>query len=226
MRPRTSSASWWSSATSTRRERCSPSTRCSPTVVVSWSSNSWATSTRPFWRWPPDDSSMPKLRPSVARELGDSSDTVFDAGVYGLQMFAIRREQGRLAEVLPLMRMLSAREGDEQPVWRPGLTALYAELGMLDESRHELELLAPHDFAAVPRDSAWTACLTFLAEACVACGAQQYARTADARARPLRESQSDGGDDHLLRACRSPPRRPGAPPRLQRSCRRVLPCCD
>jgi DNA-binding CsgD family transcriptional regulator/tetratricopeptide (TPR) repeat protein len=111
-----------------------------------------------------------------AHTLGDSSDTVFDAGVYGLQMFAIRREQGRLAEVLPLMRLLSARDDDGQRLWRPGLTALYAELGMLDESRRELEVLAPHGFAAVPRDSVWPACLTFLAEACVACGAQQHAR--------------------------------------------------
>jgi DNA-binding CsgD family transcriptional regulator len=92
-------------------------------------------------------------------------------------MFAIRREQGRLADVLPLMRVLAASGGDDQHVWRPGLTALYAELGMLEESRRELELLAPHGFAAVPRDSAWTACLTFLAEACVACGARQHART-------------------------------------------------
>ena len=64
-----------------------------------------------------------------AHVLGDSSDTLFDAGVYGLQMFAIRREQGRLAEVLPLMRLLSARADADQQVWRPGLTALYAELG-------------------------------------------------------------------------------------------------
>ena len=112
-----------------------------------------------------------------AHTLGDSSDTVFDAGVYGLQMFAIRREQGRLAEVLPLMRLLSARASDDEPMWRPGLTALYAELGMLDESRRELEALAPHEFAAVPRDSVWPACLTFLAEACVACGAKEHART-------------------------------------------------
>jgi DNA-binding CsgD family transcriptional regulator/tetratricopeptide (TPR) repeat protein len=110
-----------------------------------------------------------------AHTLGDSSDTVFDAGVYGLQMFAIRREQGRLAEVLPVMRVLSARSDADQQVWRPGLTALYAELGMLDESRRELDALAPHGFAAVPRDSVWPACLTFLAEACVACGATQYA---------------------------------------------------
>jgi DNA-binding CsgD family transcriptional regulator/tetratricopeptide (TPR) repeat protein len=111
-----------------------------------------------------------------AHALGDSSESVYDAGVYGLQMFAIRREQGRLDEVLPLMRVLSARP-DGQGVWRPGLTVLYAELGMFDESRRELEALAPGNFASVPRDSVWPACLTFLAEACIACGTQAYART-------------------------------------------------
>jgi DNA-binding CsgD family transcriptional regulator len=111
-----------------------------------------------------------------ARVVGESSDTVPDAGVYGLQMFAIRREQGRLAEVLPVMRALNARNEDPG-VWRPGLTALYAELGMLDEARRELDLLAPNGFAAVPRDSVWPACLTFLAEACIACGAVQHAGT-------------------------------------------------
>jgi ATP/maltotriose-dependent transcriptional regulator MalT len=109
-----------------------------------------------------------------AHSVGDASDTVYDAGVYGLQMFAIRREQGRLEEVLPLMRVLSAQEAD-QGVWRPGLTALYAELGMFDDARRELELLAPNGFAAVPRDSVWPACLTFLAEACIACGDVEHA---------------------------------------------------
>ncbi len=117
-----------------------------------------------------------ELAAERARALGDSGDTLLDAGVYGLQMFAIRREQGRLAEVLPLMRALSTHSGD-QPVWRPGLTALYAELGMFDESRRELTVLGPDGFAAVPRDSVWPACLTFLAEACIACGAAEHAAT-------------------------------------------------
>ena len=78
-----------------------------------------------------------------ARAVGDSSDTRLDAGVYGLQMFAIRREQGRLAEVLPLMRLLSAGRTRTKAIWRPGLTVLYAELGMIEESRRELDALAP-----------------------------------------------------------------------------------
>ena len=34
-----------------------------------------------------------------AHALGSAANSPFDAGVYGLQMFAIRREQGRLGEV-------------------------------------------------------------------------------------------------------------------------------
>ncbi len=109
-----------------------------------------------------------------AHAVGESSNIVFDAGVYGLQMFAIRREQGRLAEVLPLIRLLSSR-GAEGAVWRPGLTVLYAETGMLDESRRELDALSPGGFASIPRDSVWPACLTFLAEACITCGDEQHA---------------------------------------------------
>jgi DNA-binding NarL/FixJ family response regulator len=109
-----------------------------------------------------------------AHEIGNSSDIVFDAGVYGLQMFAIRREQGRLPEVLPFMRFLSEHHGAEA-VWRPGLTVLYAELGMLEESTGELDALSPDGFASIPRDSVWPACLTFLAEACIACGDPKHA---------------------------------------------------
>ena len=70
--------------------------------------------------------------------------------------------------------MLAARSG-EQSLWRPGLAVLYAELGMIEESRTGARRLGPGGFASVPRDSVWPACLTFLAEACIACGADEHA---------------------------------------------------
>ncbi len=48
-------------------------------------------------------------------------------GVYSVQMFAIRREQGRLGEVAPIVR-LSAKPNPSEPTWRPGLAVLYAAL--------------------------------------------------------------------------------------------------
>jgi class 3 adenylate cyclase/DNA-binding CsgD family transcriptional regulator len=87
-------------------------------------------------------------------------------GVFSVQMFAIRREQGRLGEVAPIVR-LAAKLNPSEPTWRPGLAVLCAELGMLDEARHEFATMAPDGFASVPRDSMWPCSLTFLAEVCV-----------------------------------------------------------
>jgi len=89
------------------------------------------------------------------------------AGMYGLQMFAIRREQGRLAEVLPVLEAIAGREGSGG-VWLPGLAVLYAEVGRIDDARRELDTLAADGFASIPRDSLWPACVAFLAEVCIA----------------------------------------------------------
>ena len=51
------------------------------------------------------------------------------SSVYGIQMFGIRREQGRLAELAPAVRALAV--SDSSAAWRPGLAALMAELGMI-----------------------------------------------------------------------------------------------
>jgi DNA-binding CsgD family transcriptional regulator len=110
-----------------------------------------------------------------AHELGAVSHTDFDAGVYGLHMFVIRREQGRLGEVAPVLRLAATLQPGE-PVWRPGLAACFAETGMLDDARREFERLAPDGFAAVPRDAMWPCCLSFLAETCVALGDQDRAK--------------------------------------------------
>ena len=101
--------------------------------------------------------------------LDASDESPFSAGVHGVQMFTIRRLQGRLAEVEPVVRLLAATP-DPPPVWRPGLAALFAELGMLDEAAEQFEALAPDSFSAVARDALWPACLTFLAETCLALG--------------------------------------------------------
>ena len=86
-------------------------------------------------------------------------------GVMGVQMFSIRREQGRLQEIAPLVKHFVSEHG-ANAAWRPGLALIYADLGQLDEAQAEFELLAVDDFAAVSRDSLWQTCLTYLAEVC------------------------------------------------------------
>ncbi len=98
---------------------------------------------------------------AAAAQLGE--------GIYGVQLFAIRRAQGRLAEVTPVLSTLD-RLPDRAGVWRPGLAAVYAELGMRDQAAAVFDELAPDSFGAVPRDAMWPACLTYLAETCIALG--------------------------------------------------------
>ena len=90
------------------------------------------------------------------------------SGVYGIQMFSVRREQGRLAELAPVIRILAgeSRRGGQ---WRPGLVALLAELGMETEARRELAWLAAEGLDAY-RESLWLTSLTYLTDACVALG--------------------------------------------------------
>jgi tetratricopeptide (TPR) repeat protein len=109
-----------------------------------------------------------------AQDFGSSSGIESDAGVYGVHMYVIRREQGRLAEVAPVLRLASALEPDA-PVWRPGLAALFVDTGMLEDARREFETLAADDFASLPRDAMWPCSLTFLSEVCTALGDQRRA---------------------------------------------------
>jgi len=63
-----------------------------------------------------------------ALESGRELQAETAIGVYGVQMFTIRREQGRLAEVAPVLR----RFIDENPrdaAWRPGMALIASDLG-------------------------------------------------------------------------------------------------
>jgi tetratricopeptide (TPR) repeat protein len=86
-------------------------------------------------------------------------------GVLGVQMFTIRREQGRLQEIAPLVKHFVDERG-AGAAWRPGLALIYADLDQLEPARTELERLAQDAFAAIPRDSLWQTCVCYLAEVC------------------------------------------------------------
>lgn len=95
-------------------------------------------------------------------------------GVFGVQIFTIRREQGRLQEVAPAVRHF-VQNSPQSARWRPGLAVIYNELGLEAEARAEFEHLAAHDFADVPRDASWVLHIVYLTEVCVALGDVQRA---------------------------------------------------
>ena len=86
-------------------------------------------------------------------------------GTLGLQMFSLRREQGRLKELEPLVKYF-LEQRKEAPTRRPGLAVIYAELGRSQDARDQFEQLARFDFADIPRDSLWMATMTYLADVC------------------------------------------------------------
>jgi DNA-binding CsgD family transcriptional regulator len=94
-------------------------------------------------------------------------------GTFGIQMFSLRREQGRLADLAPVIRILAAGDRD-QGAWRPGLAALLVELGMEAEARRELARIASEGLEPL-RQTLWIASLTYLSDACAALGDEAVA---------------------------------------------------
>jgi tetratricopeptide (TPR) repeat protein len=98
------------------------------------------------------------------------------AGVFGIQMFALRREQGRLKEVESVVRVF-LQQHSAAAAWRPGLAVIYSELGLTTDARAEFENLAQHDFADLPRDAVWMGTMSYLADVCTFLGDRARADT-------------------------------------------------
>ncbi len=108
-----------------------------------------------------------------ALEIGQAREDV--SGTHGVQMFLIRREQARLGELAPVVRML-LQLNPAEAMWRPGLVLLLAEVGMDDEARQHLHELAAGNFAAIPRDILFLGSLCFCAEAAYLLGELEIAQ--------------------------------------------------
>jgi tetratricopeptide (TPR) repeat protein len=86
---------------------------------------------------------------------------------YGLQLFALRREQGRLGEIDHLISA-SADRYASYVIWPCVHAAASAALGREPQAQAELDALAQDNFAHIPFDEQWLVCLTLLADAAAA----------------------------------------------------------
>lgn len=103
-----------------------------------------------------------------ALELGRQTHGDQVEGVYGIQMFTIRREQGRLAEVAPVIKHLVDQEAD-QSTWKPGFALIACDLGYKTPAQDILNALAERDFA-FDLDAKRSTILAYLAEVCAVVG--------------------------------------------------------
>lgn len=84
---------------------------------------------------------------------------------FGMQMFCLRREQGRLREALPMLEHF-VRHTEQSRTWVPGLALLYAELDMHEPCQAQFDSL-PWDRATdAPRDVSTMTVVLFAAEVC------------------------------------------------------------
>ncbi len=101
-----------------------------------------------------------------ALRCGSRFDRANASGIFGVQMFTLRRHQGRLRELAPVLRQFLDSDAQGE-TWRPGMAILLCELDALDEARDLFDTLAAGGFAGVPRDAVWIASIAYLAEVCV-----------------------------------------------------------
>lgn len=102
----------------------------------------------------------------AALELGRRTHGEAVEGVYGIQMFTIRREQGRLADVAPIIKHL-VDENPDQPTWKPGFALVACDLGHRKPAQRMLDEFADGRLA-IAVDAKRSATLAYLAEVCTA----------------------------------------------------------
>src|SRR5262249_50743310 len=109
------------------------------------------------------------------RATGGGLENIQTAQWYAISTSRVRGEQGRLAELEPLVRQLvdaTAASG-----WRARLAAMYGELERRDEAREQLELPGRLDLDAEARAPVWLITAAYLAETARACAAVDLARS-------------------------------------------------
>jgi DNA-binding SARP family transcriptional activator len=110
----------------------------------------------------------------AARDLGEGPQSWNAAVTYRLQLYVLRREQGRLAEIEELVRA-SVAEYPTYLIFRCVLAHVLCQTGSHDEARAALAGLAPDRFASLPFDEEWLVSTGLLADAASALGEVEQA---------------------------------------------------
>lgn len=106
-----------------------------------------------------------------ALELGQdtSSETAIASLAFAVQLFGVRKEQGRLGELEGVVRQL-VDQYPALPSWQVALAHIYSETGNVAAARGEFDRLAQGGFAGLPEDFNRPIALALLAETCASLG--------------------------------------------------------
>ena len=100
-----------------------------------------------------------------ALQMGQALQDADAVLIYSVQLFSLRRLQGRLDEIEPIARGITESMQNVW-MWRVTLATIFTDLGKLTDARHEFDHLARNDFADLFRDAHWLTAVALLAEVC------------------------------------------------------------
>lgn len=128
----------------------------------------------------PGDERLALATRQTGREWGVPESSV--EGIWGGQLFVLRYEQGRLAEVEPTIASF-AESQPGLPVWRARLALLHCETGAPSQAQAHLESLAAN-LDALPRNVMWLSDMVPLALVAAALGDTSRSAAVFARLAP------------------------------------------
>jgi tetratricopeptide (TPR) repeat protein len=126
-----------------------------------------------------------------AYDHGRRAESMYALGIRRFQEYALRREQGRAAEMEPALVDL-ARDYWYWPWVRAVLAHLQAELGRKSAARREFDACAAADFRDWPLDNDWLLGLTLFADVCTFLGDRHQAATLYALLSPYEDRNAIG----------------------------------
>ena len=132
---------------------------------------------------------------TAAEGLGPRCDGIAESrrlASYGAQIIAIRADEDRLAELVPMLEDLVTDQPDVA-AWRAVLAGALGVGGDCERAGREFDLLAHDGFAPLPRDFTWSASMTLLTQGIAATGDRRRAQLAYHALAPYRGRMSWSG---------------------------------
>lgn len=102
---------------------------------------------------------------SAALEATRSGASCVVGHQHAAQLFALRREQGRLGEIETVVRERMAQHA-RAPAWRAAVASVVAHVGRTSDARAELDRLVGPSGLRAPVDAAWLPAAVLVAEVC------------------------------------------------------------
>ncbi|MBJ7520236.1 MAG: AAA family ATPase [Solirubrobacteraceae bacterium] len=123
-----------------------------------------------------------RFEQEAAQRIGEVEDSVGVLLIAG-QMWVLRREQGRLAEMRePTAGLVQAHPNI--PTWRCALAVVERDAGDAAAAHHHVQGIMERGLDAIPRDNVWLLAHTLLAEACAFAGTPRWCAQIEKRLAP------------------------------------------